>query len=393
MHADPYWQEPEAASSARVWQIGAVEDADAPDAGLDDRLRARSTVLSFPRPEGARPVRAASDPGRTEIVATSARMRAVLEELAQVAATDATVLILGETGTGKELVARAVHEQSPRRRGPMIAVNCAAIPANLIESELFGHERGAFTGATRRRDGRFALANGGTIFLDEIGELPLDLQAKLLRVLQEGEFEPVGSSTTQRVNARVIAATHRDLRETVAQGRFREDLYYRLHVLPLHLPALRERPEDIPLLVATFAKRFAIRMGKSVPTLSDDRLARLQAYAWPGNVRELQNVVERAVILGRNGSFEPDRYLGEATRTPAASPADADSARILTVDDLRRLERDNIVRALDICGWQIAGDRGAAWLLRMNASTLASRIKALGIRRQSSAAFMQPDAA
>jgi transcriptional regulator with GAF, ATPase, and Fis domain len=383
MQADPYGHELETAPRRSARPVASFDD-DVVTPEVHERLRLRSTVLAFPSPDGMPAAQHARPATRTNIIGNSRRMQAVLDELRQVAATESTVLILGETGTGKELIARAVHENSPRRAGPMVAINCAAIPANLIESELFGHERGAFTGATRRREGRFAMASGGTLFLDEIGELPLDLQAKLLRVLQEGEFEPVGSSTTQRMNARVLAATHRNLTDAVAQGRFREDLFYRLHVLPLHLPPLRERAGDIPALVASFAERFARQLGKPTPTLSEPQLLRLQAYAWPGNVRELQNVVERAVILGRNGSFEPDRYVGNTVPVVPATPDGASG--ILTEKDLRRLERDNIVRALEVCDWQIAGDRGAARLLGMNASTLASRVKALGVRRESIAA-------
>jgi PAS domain S-box-containing protein len=317
-----------------------------------------------------------------DIIGQSKALRQVLEEAQQVAATDATVLIQGETGTGKELFARAIHGGSRRRAEPMITVNCAAIPAQLIESEFFGHEKGAFTGATSKREGRFALADRGTIFLDEIGELPLDLQAKLLRVLQEGTFEPVGSGRTQKVDVRVVAATNRDLRKEAAEGRFREDLFYRLNVFPIQLPPLRARPEDIPLLAEAFARRFAQRLGKPVAPFSPDCARRLQAYAWPGNVRELENVIERAVITAGNGPINLARALPEAVVPEAAEcAAEQVSDRILTAQEFEELERRNYIRALESCGWRVSGDSGAARLLGLNASTMSSRMKALEIKR------------
>ena len=249
------------------------------------------------------------------LIGESQALRQVLRDIGQVAETDATVLILGETGTGKELVARAIHAASTRRARQLIIVNCAAIPATLIESELFGHEAGAFTGATKKREGRFALADKGTIFLDEIGELPLDLQAKLLRVLQEGEFDPVGSSSTKKVNVRVLAATNRDLEKSVREGQFREDLFYRLNVFPLRLPPLRERGDDVVRLASAFARRFATKMGRTIAPLTADYARRLKGYSWPGNVRELQNVIERAVITATDGQLNLDRALPEATTT------------------------------------------------------------------------------
>ncbi len=318
-----------------------------------------------------------------EILGQSAALRRVLEDVQQVAPTDAVVLIQGETGTGKELFARAIHAASARRDRPLVTVNCAAIPATLMESEFFGHEKGAFTGATSRREGRFALANGGTLFLDEVGELPLDLQGKLLRVLQEGTFEPVGSSVTRKADVRVVAATNRDLRQEVKEGRFREDLYYRLNVFPLRLPPLRERVEDIPILAEAFVKRFGRRLGRRLASLTPDCLRRLQACAWPGNVRELENVIERAVITAQNGRLNLDRALPEAdtVSAPPVASAALPEPNIRTVRELEELERENIRRALAAAGGRVAGEGGAASLLGMKPSTLNSRIKALGIKR------------
>ena len=315
-----------------------------------------------------------------EIVGESPSMKKVLQEIREVAETDASVLILGETGTGKELVARAVHRSSRRSGGALIKVNCAAIPANLMESEFFGHEKGAFTGAVTKREGRFALADGGTIFLDEIGELPLELQVKLLRVLQEGEFEPVGSAQTRKVNVRVIAATNRDLREEIEKGRFREDLYYRISVFPIHVPALRHRGNDVILLAQAFMQRFGERDGVASPSLSSRDAERLRSYPWPGNVRELANVIERALITGNGSSLNLDRAL------PVALPANAEPSnisdaptRIYTAEEMNRLEVDNIRLALVQTGGRVSGPGGAANLLGMKPTTLASRIKKLGI--------------
>lgn len=326
--------------------------------------------------------------GPDDLVGRSAGMQAVRAAIRQVARTDTTVLITGETGTGKELVARALHRASPRAGQPLVLVNCAALPANLIESELFGHERGAFTGAVGRRDGRFARANGGTLFLDEIGELPLELQAKLLRVLQEGEFEPLGGTRTVTVDVRVIAATHRDLRQMVAEGRFREDLYFRLHVFPIHLPPLRERGRDIEELAAVLTERLARRMGRRAPSLTDQQLRRLRGYSWPGNVRELQNVLERALILANDGELPIERALagiGAPAEPPnGAAPApgtDTETPRILTAAELEELERTNIRRALEACQGRVSGERGAARLIGLPASTLTSRIKSLNLQR------------
>jgi PAS domain S-box-containing protein len=317
------------------------------------------------------------------LLGESPALRQVLQDIAQVAPTDATVLIVGETGTGKELVARAIHQAGHRRERPLITVNCAAIPATLIESEFFGHEPGAFTGATKKRAGRFALADQGTIFLDEIGELPLDLQAKLLRVLQEGEFDPVGSSHTKKVNVRVLAATNRNLSQAIQEGRFREDLFYRLNVFPIRLPPLRERGNDVIRLASAFAQRFARRMGRSITPLAADCAQRLKDYNWPGNVRELQNVIERAVITATDGTLNLDRALPDA---PSSSPApqrrnEAPPDRIHTAKELEALERTNILRALDATNWTVSGEKGAAKLLGLNPSTLSSRMKALNIQK------------
>ncbi|HTL55432.1 MAG TPA: sigma 54-interacting transcriptional regulator, partial [Candidatus Limnocylindrales bacterium] len=330
----------------------------------------------------------------TEIVGNSSALRAVLKQIEQIASTDSTVLILGETGTGKELIARAIHDRSPRRQRPLVKVNCGAISAGLVESELFGHVKGAFTGALTNRDGRFKLADGGTIFLDEVGELPMDTQVKLLRVLQEQEFEPVGGSQTVRVNVRVIAATNRDLATMVSEGKFRSDLFYRLNVLPIAIPALRERQGDIPLLVAFFVQRFAKKLAKTVKQVSEETMLRLLKYSWPGNIRELQNIIERAVVLSQSDSLElaPDFGprpfaaaipLGEAERptlrTPVTSTQNPSSKGAL-VD----VERQHIESVLSQTNWMIEGERGAAKILDLSPSTLRSRMQKLGIKRPSS---------
>jgi PAS domain S-box-containing protein len=339
---------------------------------INDRLDAERRILAL-RQE-------LSDlRGADALLGGSPAMRRVLDDVRQVAGTSATVLILGETGTGKELVARAVHDASARRDRPFVKLNCAAIPAALVESELFGHEKGAFTGATARREGRFALADGGTIFLDEIGELPLELQPKLLRILQEGEFEPVGSGQTRKVDVRVLAATNRDLRKEAREGRFREDLYYRLCVFPLELPPLRERGDDVLELAAHFLKRQERTIGRELLPFSEEDRRRLRGYDWPGNVRELQNVIERAVITARGNRLNLDRAFPE---TPGVAPAAADSGRVLSGPELEGLERDNLRRALDRCGGRIEGEGGAARLLGLSPSTLRSRMKALGVPKK-----------
>ncbi len=318
-----------------------------------------------------------------EIVGHSDAIKYVLAKIRQVAPTDSTVLIQGETGTGKELVARAIHSASAQRDRPLIKVNCAALSATLIESELFGHEKGAFTGAAARKLGRFELADSGTIFLDEVGELPLDLQVKLLRVVQEGEFERVGGTRTIKVGVRLIAATNRDLKMEVDHGRFREDLWYRLNVFPITVPPLRQRREDLPLLVEYFVSRSAKRLGKTITSISARAMQSLERHSWPGNVRELCNVIERAVI-GAQGpvlDFVEHFDLVKTDSTPSLS--------------LHEMERDYITRTLESTGWRVEGPYGAAKILGLNASTLRARMNKLGIQRQGmrsveTARFHQP---
>jgi len=314
-----------------------------------------------------------------DIVGHSPALRRVLDQIDLVAQTDSSVLIQGESGTGKELIARAIHQRSRRANRPLIRVSCGSIPKELFESEFFGHVKGAFTGAIRDRVGRFQLADWGTLFLDEVGEIPLDLQSKLLRVLQEGEFERVGDEHTRRVNVRLIAATNRDLRTESAAGRFRLDLFYRLSVFPLDLPALRERREDIPLLAAHFVKLACSRMHVPESRLPRREVDRLQQYDWPGNVRELQHVVERAVILSRGAPLE---FQLEAER-PRQRPADIPehTADFITEKQWRDLERKNLLKVLKRAGGKVSGAAGAAELLGVNPNTLASRLRALGISR------------
>ncbi|GKS59475.1 hypothetical protein YTPLAS18_30020 [Nitrospira sp.] len=307
-----------------------------------------------------------------EIIGTSTAIRKVLQAIEKVATTDATVLITGETGTGKELIARAIHNLSPRKQSVLVKVNCAAIPAGLIESELFGHEKGAFTGALARKVGRFELADKATIFLDEVGEIPLELQTKLLRVLQEGEFERLGSTKTLKANVRVIAATNRDLEKEVREGRFRSDLYYRLKVFPIPLPALRERTQDIPLLVSYFVKKFSSIMGKRVDSVSAKAMEMLKSYPWPGNIRELEHMVERAVIL----SHGPELDLGD-WKPKSAAPAGNGST-----STLEEVERAHIIEVLGQTNWRVSGDKGAARILGLNPTTLEARMKKLGIERK-----------
>ncbi|MEE9270401.1 MAG: sigma 54-interacting transcriptional regulator [Candidatus Krumholzibacteria bacterium] len=306
-----------------------------------------------------------------DIICRSKLFKKVLRQVEQVAATDSTVLVLGESGTGKELLARAVHDISPRRNRPLVKVNCAALPATLIESELFGHEKGAFTGALSRRIGRFELADGGTIFLDEIGDLSLELQANLLRVLQDGEFERVGGTHTIKVDVRIIAATNRDLEQAVGEGEFREDLFYRLNVFPIKSPPLRDRKEDIPLLVKHFIKKHGAKIATRIETVPKKAMDALQAYHWPGNVRELENIVERALVVSRGKTFELGEWFSKASGPPKPSG-------IVTLEEG---ERQHIKDALDLTGWRVSGEKGAAKLLGINPKTLESRMRKLNIER------------
>jgi formate hydrogenlyase transcriptional activator len=327
-----------------------------------------------------------------EIIGTSASLRDVLAKVKEVAPTDSTVLILGETGTGKELIARAVHNLSKRKAKPLIKLHCSALPTGLIESELFGHEKGAFTGAIERRIGRFELADGGTIFLDEIGEVPLNVQVKLLRILQEHEFERIGGSRTIKTDVRIIAATNRDLTKAIAADTFRQDLYYRLNVFPITLPPLRTRPEDIPLLVHYFVSRFAAKIGRKIARVAPETMPQLASYSWPGNVRELENVIERAVILSRGPDLQiaAEMLLETAPAAPLAQTTPAQTAPLPAhagpaagAVSLEDVERSHIVTVLAQTKWRIEGPQGAARVLNMNPSTLRSRIKKLGIQRTS----------
>jgi len=317
--------------------------------------------------------------GFDEIIGKSDALKYVLMRGEQVAKTDATVLLQGETGVGKELIARAIHEKSSRSDGPHIKVNCATLPEALVESELFGHERGAFTGAERQRKGRFELADGGTILLDEVGELAPGTQAKLLRVIQEGEFERIGGSSTIKVSVRIIAATNRRLHDEVSTGRFRQDLFYRLNVYPITVPPLRQRREDIPLLVSHFARQIGERMGKSISEVPAHVMREFTAYNWPGNIRELQNVIERAVIVSSDTVLRLPEPLGQATNA-LANEAKA-SEELTTVSTADEAERENILRALEATGWRINGPKGAAALLKLHPSTLRFRMKKLGLTK------------
>jgi len=319
-----------------------------------------------------------------QIIGSSPALRRVLKQVGTVAPTDSTVLIYGETGTGKELIARAIHDLSPRRSKPFVKLNCAAIPTGLLESELFGHEKGAFTGAIAQRIGRFEVADSGTIFLDEIGEIPLELQTKLLRVLQEREFERLGSSKTLRTNARLIAATNRNLEAMVAEQKFRSDLFFRINVFPVHIPPLRERQEDIPLLVRHFTQQFCRRMNKVIDTVPSATMDALRRYQWPGNIRELQNMIERAVIISTGPVLNLD--VADLKLQPAgfpekkaAAPNSENNAALRDV--LEKTERLRILEALERSNWVVAGPRGAAGQLGMKRSTLQHRIRKLGIKR------------
>jgi formate hydrogenlyase transcriptional activator len=312
------------------------------------------------------------------IIGNSAALESVLEQVEQVAPTDSTVLIEGETGTGKELIAHALHNASQRCGRAFIKLNCAAIPLDLLESELFGHEKGAFTGAIAQKTGRFEMADKGTLFLDEVGDIPAALQPKLLRVLQEQEFERLGSGRTHKVDVRLVAATNQDLGKMVARGQFRSDLYYRLNVFPILLPALRERREDIPALVTHFVKMFSRRMGKQVESIPPETMAAFQGYAWPGNIRELQNLVERAVILSRDGVL-PNPLHKEQTelRTPSLHRTRTFHSSMTLEDSERAL----ILETLEQAGWIVGGPRGAAGRLGIKRTTLLAKMRRLGIYR------------
>ena len=318
-----------------------------------------------------------------EIVGNSQSILEVLDRVETVAPTDSTVLIMGETGCGKELIARAIHSHSSRKHRPLVKVNCGAIPTGLVESELFGHMKGAFTGALERRTGRFELADGGTLFLDEVSELPLDTQVKLLRVLQEHEFEPLGSSRTLKVNVRIIAASNRDMEKAVQEDRFRADLYYRLNVLPIAVPPLRERRADIPLLATFFVERFARQFGKQITGVSQDTMDTLSRYDWPGNIRELQNVIERAVVLSRTPVLRLGTDLLPSRTAPASDEAHkfGNASLLDESSTLEQVEKRHIVRVLEETSWVIEGDRGAAKILDLHPNTLRSRMKKLGIER------------
>jgi transcriptional regulator with GAF, ATPase, and Fis domain len=331
---------------------------------LKDRLSAENVYL---REEVSR------DYEPEDIVGESDLFKILLERVDQVATTDSSLLIVGETGTGKELIARRTHDHSARRLGPFVRVNCASLPPRLIESELFGYEKGAFTGALGRQIGRFELADGGTVFLDEIGELPLELQAKLLHVLQNREFERIGGSTTIRVDMRVMAATNRDLQKAMREDRFRPDLYYRLAVVPVEIPPLRLRRDDIPLLAWHFVAKKQVRLGKNIEEISPSAMEMLTAYDWPGNVRELENVIERAMILSRGSILEVEEISRPHTQPLVAPPAGSSI--------MEDIDREHIVRILNECKWRVKGAGGAAGRLGLNPSTLYSRMKKLGIQR------------
>jgi transcriptional regulator with GAF, ATPase, and Fis domain len=319
-----------------------------------------------------------------DLVGQSAPLKQVVSQIDVVAPTEASVLILGETGTGKELVAHEIHRRSARKDGPLVRVNCASIPRELFESEFFGHVRGSFTGAVKDRAGRFETAEGGTIFLDEVGEIPLDIQNKLLRILQEKRYERVGDDRTRRADVRVVAATNRDLKKEAAVGRFREDLYYRLNVFPIQVPPLRERMDDIPSLAKHFVDLSTRELKCAKPRLTRAAVTKLQSYDWPGNIRELRNVIERAVILARGGVLEFDLPItaqaapGDQPTPPAGS---ATATGFLTEAEIQRFERDNLLRALEAANWKIGGPDGAAELLGVKPTTLLSRMDKWGLKR------------
>ena len=325
-----------------------------------------------------------------DLVGQSAALRHIVSQIDVVAPTEASVLILGETGTGKELVAHEIHRRSARKDGPLVRVNCASIPRELFESEFFGHVRGSFTGALKDRAGRFETAEGGTIFLDEVGEIPLDIQNKLLRVLQEKRYERVGDDRTRRANVRIVAATNRDLKKAAATGKFREDLFYRLNVFPIQVPSLRERMDDIPLLAQHFVEISARELKCAKPRLTRAAVTKLQSYDWPGNVRELRNVIERAVILARGGALDFDlpisgqvAPLARSTPKSDSSVATSTQTKFLTEAEVERFERDNLLAALEAANWKISGRDSAAELLGLKPTTLLSRMTKWGLKKPS----------
>jgi formate hydrogenlyase transcriptional activator len=333
----------------------------------ENAIKTGVTLFSADRPVVCKPERTRSSFLET-IVGRRGGLRSILSQVEAVAPTNATVLISGETGTGKEVIARAIHELSPRRNRNLVKLNCAAMPAGLLESELFGHERGAFTGAVTAYTGRFVLADRGTLFLDEIGDMPLELQPKLLRVLQEREFEAVGSTRTKCVDVRVVAATNRDLRQMVQDGEFRQDLYYRLNIFPISLPSLRERERDIPEFVKCFVQQFATSMGKTIETIPEETMHSIVAHYWPGNIRELQNYVARGVILSTDGVFDP-------APPEKCAPARAGISNPTLEDKVRQ----EILSACQLANWRLGGPRGAAAKLGLKRTTLFYKMKRLGI--------------
>jgi DNA-binding NtrC family response regulator len=364
----------ESFEKVRAFGAGAVDYVTKPF-DTEELLARVRTHIALRREIQGRATAVSVTPDSSAMVGSSAVLAAVRAKIAQVAPTDSTVLVLGETGTGKEVAAAAIHAASARRDGPLVKVNCAALPRELVESELFGHEKGAFTGAAQQRRGRFELADGGTLLLDEVGELSLEAQAKLLRVLQEREFERVGGSKTLRVDVRVIAATNRDLQAQVSRGAFRNDLFYRLNVFPIELPPLRERREDLPELVRHLAEKAARRLGQTLEAISPAFVERAAVQAWPGNIRELENVIERALIMSGGALLDgSDLFTSAAAAAPAAQSSGG------TLEDM---ERAYIQRVLEGAGWQIEGERGAARTLGLNPSTLRGRLRKLGIRKSS----------
>lgn len=363
--------------SVKAMKAGAVEFLTKPfDA--EDLLNAIQQAVSGSHSEE---LDTTTDTG--DMVGESAALRAIVQQISVVAPTDSTVLILGETGTGKEVIAKEIHRRSRRADKPLIRVNCASIPKELYESEFFGHVKGAFTGAFKDRVGRFEAAHGGTLFLDEIGEIPLELQSKLLRALQEKQYERVGDDRTKVSDVRIIAATNRNLKDEVAAGRFREDLYYRLNVFPVEVAPLRERLADVPLLAKHFVDLSVKEQRLAKPRLTPAGLAALQNYDWPGNIRELRNVIERSVILARGGAMEFDLPLNAPTDITNPAPvAEGEEPEFLTEPEMQRKERDNLLVVLEKTGWKIKGADGAAELLGVKPTTLLSRIKKMGLRRE-----------